>query len=403
MHLARLAVAAVLVARASAFGAYRQPFLTPPCIQPSTPINPSVRRPSTLHLSGGFGGAASSKAKNKKGKKGGPAPSSNKKMSPGAAKRATKQLAERYGGDIGKGTQARIQTSLEALEPHLREAAELYKAIAQFDALVAPMTTADFNRLIPPVQVQMADADRKKLEALMEEHNISDNEIHNIYQRITWDASADAKATQADIVGNKMKPELQERITKALSFVVETTESEGAVGKILDVGCGHGALVPSLSDAGLKEPDMYHGIDLSPEMIKNAVERYGSARNGRTGKGREFVAGDFLTHYFGDDGTFDSVLFCSALHDLPDQEAAIAKAASLLRSGGKIVVVHAQGAQHVLGQNQANPILVKRGLPTAAEWSSHSDCWALTLEHAPADPRSDGDMRDGYLAVLVKR
>ena len=368
---------------------------------------PSVRHRSIRLYSGGFGsGTSQSKSKNKKGRKGSSSQKSDKKMNRDAQRRATKKLAERYGGDIVQGTQQRIQTSLESLEPHIREAAELYKAITQYDALVAPMTPADFNRLIPPVQQQMAEDDRKKFKAIMEEHNLSDRELHNVYQRITWDASADAKATQADIVGNKMKPELQERISTALKIAVESTESEGAIGKVLDVGCGHGSIVSSLVDAGLSEPDMYVGIDLSAEMVKNAIERYGSARNGKTGKGRLFVADDFLTHDFGGDGVFDAVILCSALHDLPDLEASIAKASSLTRSnGGKIIVVHAQGAQHVLGQHQANPVMVKRSLPTANEWnemlSSHNE-WGLTLEHEPADARSDRDMKEGYLAVLSK-
>ncbi|KAL7534952.1 hypothetical protein ACHAWF_005009 [Thalassiosira exigua] len=327
-------------------------------------------------------------------------------MNPRDAKRATKQLLTRYGGDIAKGTQERIQSSLGSLEPHLKEAAELYKAVSQFDALVAPMTPSDFNRLIPPVQSQMAEDDRKKLKAIMEEHNLSYSAIHNVYQRITWDASADAKATQADIVGNRMKPELQERIDKAVTIAVKTTDDEGALGKILDVGCGHGSIVKSLADAGLSDPDMYVGIDLSSEMVKNAMERYGSERNGRTGKGRLFVAGDFLAHDFGGNESFDSVIFCSALHDLPDIEASIARASSLVRSnGGKIVIVHAQGAQHVMGQHQANPVMVKRGLPSGKEWEEMLDQqkqWGLTLELEPADPRSDRDMKEGYLAVLTK-
>lgn len=365
----------------------------------------SPYRQSKLYASGGFGGGAPSKAKNKKGGKGSQKSPSGKKMNPKDAKRATQQLAERYGGDIGKGTQERIQNSIESLEPHLKEAAELYKAISQFDALVAPMTPADRNRLIPAVQSQMAEEDRKKLNSMMEEHNLSQIELHNVYQRATWDAAADAKATQADIVGNKMKPELQERITKACAVAVASTEGEDAVGQVLDVGCGHGAIVRSLVDAGLSEPDMYVGIDLSSEMVNAAVDRYGAARNGRTGKGRVFVADDFFTYDFGGDGVFDSAIFCSALHDLPDMEAAISRASSLLRSKGKLIVVHAQGAQHVLGQNQANPVMVKRGLPTTKEWAEmieeHTD-WGLTLEFEPADPRSDREEKEGYMAVLSK-
>jgi SAM-dependent methyltransferase len=254
----------------------------------------------------------------------------------------------------------------------------------------------------------MVEDDRKKMETIMKDHKLSERELHNIFQRITWDASADAKAIQADIVGNAMKPELQERITKACEIAVQATQSEFALGKVLDVGCGHGAIVKSLVDAGLSEPDMYMGIDLSQIMVKNAIDRYGSARNGRTGKGRHFVAGDFLTHDFGAGGmfVFDSVIFCSALHDLPDMEASIGKAASLLRSnGGKLVIVHAQGAHHVLGQHRANPVMVKRGLPTSKEWvemlEKHNE-WGIALEYGPADPESAQDMKEGYLAVLTK-
>ena len=50
-------------------------------------------------------------------------------------------------------------------------------------------------------------------------------------------------------------------------------------------------------------------------------------------------------------------------------------------------------------------MLHDRGLPTAKEWAemieTHSE-WGLSLEQEPADPRSDGDMKDGYLAVLTK-
>lgn len=336
-----------------------------------TTHEPQHRQQQHSKLFGGFGGVSSKDKKGKKNKKT-TTTAGTKKMSPQNAKKAKQQLLERYGGDLGKGTQERIDNYLNSLEPHLKEAAELYKSVTQFDSLIAPMTPADRNRLIPPIQFEMVSSDRSKLQSIMDEYKISEIDLHNIFQRATWDASADAKATQADIVGGQMKPELQERINKACSIVVDATNIEGtSIGKMLDVGCGHGSIVKSLVDAGLDEPDQYVGIDLSSEMVKNAIERYGLTRNGRTGKGRVFVADDFLAHDYSvyrdnnndseDDGIFDAVIFCSALHDLPDMEGSIAKAASLLRkAGGKLVVVHAQGAQHVLGQHQANPVMVSR-------------------------------------------
>ena len=351
-YLALTLISLAVAARVSAFSLGTSPQTAVTNHAPSHHHHHHHHHHSKLFASGGFGGGgASSKTKGKKGGKGKQQKqsSSNKKMSAVEAKRAQKQLAERYGGDIGKGTQERIQSSLASLEPHLQEAAELYKAITQFDAIVAPMTPADRNRLIPPEQAQMVEADRSKLQSLMEGNNLSELDLHNVYQRITWDASADAKATQADIVGNQMKAKFQERITKACTVAVQAAECEGAKGKVLDVGCGHGAIVKSLVDAGLSEPDMYVGIDLSPEMVKNGEERYGTARNGRTGKGRTFIADDFYTHDFGGEAAFDSIIFCSTLHDLPDVEGAILRASSLLRKeGGKVIVVHAQGAQHVL-------------------------------------------------------
>ena len=374
---------------------------------------PKVAVPgSRLYASGGFGGGtARAKGNKKKGKGGTPPTPAAKKMSPRAAQRAQRDLLERYGGDVAAGTQARVDAALMALDPPVREAAELYATVARFAARVAPMTPADRRRLVTPEQEREAAEERERLQALLQEGGLSARGLHNVYQRCTWDAAADAKATQADVAGHRMKADLQSRVDRACAVAVAATEGAGAEGKLLDVGCGHGALVPTLAEAGLAQPDMYVGIDLSPEMVDQAVLRYGAARNGRTGKGRTFVAGDFLdarddADLLGDDGSFDAVLLCSTLHDLPDAEAGVARAAALLRApGGKLVVVHAQGAGHVLGQHRANPVLVRRGLPTAQEWEGMVEAhpeWGLALETGPAAPGSDREMEEGYLAVLSK-
>lgn len=285
-------------------------------------------------------------------------PSKMKKMNHNQAKKATQQLTEKYGGDIKAGTISRINAALSSLPPHLKEATSLYKQLLSFDALIAPMTKTDRERLIPSERWKISSRDRSRLEELMEKHSFTETDLHNIYQKITWDASADAKATNADIAGNKMKGDLQNRITKACSIAVEAitkANAEDRTGKLLDVGCGHGSIIPSLLGLPL---DSYIGIDLSEEMIKNAIQRYGYEKN-KLGRARMFVADDFLTHDFSvyvdpnpdtavaradSDGIFDAVIFCSSLHDLPDMESSIGKAVTVLRSGGVLVVVHAQGA-----------------------------------------------------------
>jgi SAM-dependent methyltransferase len=139
---------------------------------------------------------------------------------------------------------------------------------------------------------------------------------------------------------------------------------------------------------------------LSPQMIRNAQELYPDCH---------FVAGDFLQYQptdkdpeSSDGGYFDAILFCSALHDLPDPNRAIAKACSLLRLGGVIVIVHAQGARHVQQQVQANPVLVRRGLPDVDELRTMASSLNLELVVEPAPPNTPRDVSEGYLAVLTK-
>ena len=158
----------------------------------------------------------------------------------------------------------------------------------------------------------------------------------------------------------------------------------------MDVGCGFGVLVPYLLKHKVQAHQIY-GIDLSPEMIKNARE---------LNAGPTFQAVDFLQDYK-PEGSFEAVIFCSALHDMPDMDATLAKAWSLVApGGGRLIIVHAQGASHVTQQVRANPVLVPRGLPTAADYTA-MELKGASLVVEPAKTREEED-RLGYLAVLEK-
>jgi len=228
-----------------------------------------------------------------------------------------------------------------------------------------------------------------QLEGLYLEHGLDGNGMHNICQKTTWDASADAKAARASI--GQMPAHIEERVDKACGVIAEAVKRKGRKdGRCLDVGCGHGALIPNFIKAGMY-PNQITGVDLSTEMIRNAQESY---------RGVDFVAADFLE--FSPEEGYDGIILCSALHDLPDMYGSLANAASLLRDDGKLVLVHAQGAMHVVGQNKANPVLVKRALFNSKELKVIAEELNLVLDHEPAEAGSEVDEKEGYLAILTK-
>jgi demethylmenaquinone methyltransferase/2-methoxy-6-polyprenyl-1,4-benzoquinol methylase/phosphoethanolamine N-methyltransferase len=107
--------------------------------------------------------------------------------------------------------------------------------------------------------------------------------------------------------------------------------------KVLDVGCGTGALTFEARAAG--PTVQIHGIDASPEMI--GVAR-GKAR-------RRKAAIDFQVAVIEDlpfgDGEFDLVLSGFMLHHLPEdvKKSGIAEVARVLKPGGRFVAVDFSG------------------------------------------------------------
>lgn len=96
---------------------------------------------------------------------------------------------------------------------------------------------------------------------------------------------------------------------------------------LLDVGCGDGQLARGLAGPGRR----VLGLDPSPEMV--AAARAGSA--GITGLA--FEQDDFLTREI-PEASYDFVSFVASLQHM-DQGAALAKAAKVLRPGGRLVVI----------------------------------------------------------------
>jgi len=96
--------------------------------------------------------------------------------------------------------------------------------------------------------------------------------------------------------------------------------------KILDIGCGPADVLDCLPAVN------YTGLDISPEYICAAKERFGS-------RGR-FCCGDVgLAAIEGEQGSFDLVLSIGVLHHLDDAQAAklFALARRVLRPAGRLV------------------------------------------------------------------
>lgn len=95
--------------------------------------------------------------------------------------------------------------------------------------------------------------------------------------------------------------------------------------KILDVGCGTGALLAGLTR--WRDAEGY-GVDISGEMIRRASEDYPDLH---------FQVGSSDDLDF-EDNTFRIITVCSAFHHFPNQAEFIQKAADLLTPGGRLYI-----------------------------------------------------------------
>jgi ubiquinone/menaquinone biosynthesis C-methylase UbiE len=104
------------------------------------------------------------------------------------------------------------------------------------------------------------------------------------------------------------------------------------LGRVVDVGCGTGNLLPLLRDAGGRV-DRYAGIDLSPGMLRVARAKAGAAD----------VRAEWITADAGRlplrDAAFDTVVTASALHYWDDAAAGLAEIRRILRPDGRLLLV----------------------------------------------------------------
>ncbi len=117
---------------------------------------------------------------------------------------------------------------------------------------------------------------------------------------------------------------------------------------VLDVACGTGVLFPDY----IKREAVVTGIDISPEMVKIAKEKFPNVN---------VICGDVEETDFNE--KFDAVMVYNAFPHFPDPERLVEKLSKLLRKGGRLSVAHGMSREDLLKLHNERASKVSLPLP----------------------------------------
>ena len=126
----------------------------------------------------------------------------------------------------------------------------------------------------------------------------------------------------------------------------------GVSGRVLDVGCGTGALAPFLS----RVCDEILAIDISEAMIFEAKRK-------RRHKNVRFLCGDALDLSL-ETGKFNAVICYSVFPHFADKSEAAALLAERLLPDGRLIIAHSQGREEI---NRVHKRMEGCALPPSGE------------------------------------
>ena len=124
--------------------------------------------------------------------------------------------------------------------------------------------------------------------------------------------------------------------------------------RVLDVACGTGVLMPDYLSRGAEVT----GIDISPEMIKLAEQKY-------AGTGVRCICGDVEAADVGQD--FDAIVVYNAFPHFPDPERLIFRLSGLLAEGGILTVAHGMSREKIDAHHHGSASKVSIGLMPAEQ------------------------------------
>lgn len=108
--------------------------------------------------------------------------------------------------------------------------------------------------------------------------------------------------------------------------------------KVLDVGCGTGALIPILCEQ-MQRRGFVAATDLSANMLREAEKKYG-------GGFAAFFQSD-AAHLPVKNGVFDWILCYSVFPHFLDQAQTVAQLAAALKPGGRLAVFHSKSRHDI--------------------------------------------------------
>lgn len=120
---------------------------------------------------------------------------------------------------------------------------------------------------------------------------------------------------------------------------------------VLDVACGTGTLFPFYFRKNVKSVT---GIDISPEMVKIANEKFPET---------EIICGDAEEYHF--KKFFDIIMIYNAFPHFPNPERLIKHLAGYLKENGRITVAHSMSRAEIISRHEKRAINVSFELPTA--------------------------------------
>ncbi len=128
---------------------------------------------------------------------------------------------------------------------------------------------------------------------------------------------------------------------------------------VLDVACGTGAIAGVLHEL---TGETVKGVDISGEMISVAKSKYANC------SWAQFEHADFLNM---EEGFFDDVVIYNAYPHFLDVNFVVEKAARMLKSGGKLVIVHSLSRERINSHHKQHADRVSRPILSPEEEAKH--------------------------------